>query len=181
MEPNNREAGIFLQGIQVDAYLGEIRLFAGNFPPVGWAFCDGQQLKITQNNALYYLIGTTYGGDGINNFNLPDLRGRVPVHQGGNRVVGEIAGSEQVTLSPSQMAAHSHGVVTSATGGSDSPAGNSWGPASANVYANPSTQPIVMSPSGISNSGGTSPHDNMIPFLAVSYIIALEGMYPSPE
>ena len=182
MEPNNQEGGAFLLQQDVDAYLGEIRMFAGNFAPEGWAFCNGQQLSITQNNALYYLIGTTYGGDGISYFNLPDLRGRVPVHSGGNRTVGEIGGAEQVTLTSNQMAAHSHGVVASATGGSDSPGGNSCGPAGANVYANPSTQPVLMSPAGISSAGGGKPHENMIPFLAVSYIIATTaGAYPSPE
>ena len=166
-------------------YVGEIRLFAGNFAPLGWALCQGQLLSIAENDTLFSLIGTTYGGDGQQTFGLPDLRGRVPLHQGNGpglspRAIGELAGAETVTLTTAQLPAHSHSLVAtsapaSATAG---PAGGVLASASVKVYGSgaPST---AMAAAAISpTSGGGQPHQNMAPFLALNYIISLFGIYP---
>lgn len=176
----------------MDNFLGEIRLFAGNFPPQGWAFCDGALLAIAQNDALFALIGTTYGGDGQSTFALPDLRGRVPLHQGtlaGNSyVIGQRAGVETVTLTASQLPAHNH----SASGSTALPPSTGTGisltgpgafvpasPAKPKFYAPAGSSTVAMSPQAIQPAGGNQPHGNMAPFLAVSFIIALEGIFPS--
>jgi microcystin-dependent protein len=176
----------------MDNFLGEIRLFAGNFPPVGWAFCDGALLSIAQNDALFALLGTTYGGDGQSTFALPDLRGRVPLHQGtlaGNSyVIGQQAGVESVTLTTSQIPAHNHSASAStalppATGTGISLSGPSAyvpaAPSKPRFYAPAGSSPVAMAPQAIQPSGGNQPHNNMAPFLAVSFIIALEGIFPS--
>lgn len=167
-------------------FIGEIRLFGGNFAPVGWAFCSGQTLPISQNDALFALIGTTYGGDGVTTFNLPNLQSRVPIHQGqgpglANYVMGQAAGVEQVTLTTSNMPAHTHGVTgDSATGTANSPAGNVWANSTGAKQFTPSAPNTTMNPAAIGGaSGGGQPHDNMVPFLVVSFIIALEGIFPS--
>jgi microcystin-dependent protein len=166
-------------------FIGEIRIFAGSFAPANWAFCDGQALAISQNDALFSLLGTTYGGDGVNTFNLPDLRGRLPLHQGtdggSSYVLGQNGGVESVTLSTQQIPAHTHpfAVVGSRSGEHSSPDGNL--PAqSLNV-----TPYINDVPSGgfvsaaIGQTGGSQPHENLQPFLCVSFIIALFGVFPS--
>jgi microcystin-dependent protein len=155
-------------------------MFGGNFAPVGWAFCDGSTLSIAQFDTLFNLIGTTYGGDGQNTFQLPDLRGRVPIHQGSGFVIGQLAGLESVTLTTNQIPAHSHVPLASAAADSTNPANGVWGVAAqARPYAaGPNTGP--MDPGAVGNTGGNQPHDNMMPFLAVSFIIALEGIFPSP-
>ncbi len=164
-------------------YGGEIRLFAGNFAPLNWMFCDGSVLAISQNETLFNLIGTTYGGDGQTTFNLPDLRGRVPVHQGsfqGNPfIIGQIGGTESVTLTVNQIPGHSHAPQAASTGGtSDSPAGNVWANWTGSQYSNQGG--IVQMNSGVlTAAGGGQPHDNMMPFLAVSYIISMFGIFPS--
>lgn len=164
-------------------YVGEIRQFGGNFAPDGWAFCRGQILPIAENDVLYNLIGTTYGGDGMETFGLPDLQGRVPVHTGTQAGVtytmGEKAGVETVTLNTAQLPVHGHIPMACTTGGSDNPAGAVWAPASSgNAYtAAPGT--VSLGPATIAASGGSQPHENMHPFLAVSFIIALYGVYPS--
>lgn len=157
-------------------YLGEIRMFAGNFPPQGWAFCNGQLLAISQNDALFALIGTTYGGDGQNTFALPDLRGRLPLHQGSGFVQGQRAGEENVTLTSQQIPSHSHtvGAKTSATAAT--PSGNVYGGGVTPIFrASPST---TMNAAMVGPTGG-QPHDNMMPFLVISFIIALEGIFPT--
>jgi len=169
-----------------EPYVGEIRMFAGNFAPAGWMFCDGQILPISENEVLFQLIGTTYGGDGQETFALPDLRGRLPVHQGtgpGGRsfIIGEAAGVEQVTLTTQQLPSHTHPLLASAD-----PA-NSPNPA-AHVLAEPlSTTPYVqdtpgvpLSPQAVAPAGGSQPHENLQPFLCVNYIISLFGIFPSP-
>ena len=161
-------------------YIGEIRLFGGAMVPSGWAYCNGQQLSISGNETLYLVIGTTFGGDGQTYFNLPDLRCRVPVHWGANHPVGEVGGQEQVILTEDNLPAHSHIVQAATAGGSDDPAGNTWGVATDKVFSSVTAPVIGMSPGGLSTSGGGNPHDNMIPYVAVSYIIALVGIYPSP-
>lgn len=173
-------------------YIGEIRMFAGNFPPNGWAFCDGALQPISENEALFALIGTTYGGDGQSTFALPDLRGRVPVHQGtqagNNYVIGQLGGSETVTLNNNQIPAHNHLVGASTampvqslnptpiTGvpGTMVPAS----PAKPRLYAAPGAN-VAMAPNAVQPSGGNQPHENMAPFLAINFIIALFGVFPS--
>ena len=165
-------------------YFGEIRLFAGNFAPLGWAFCHGQLVSIAENDALFNLIGTTYGGDGQQTFGLPDLRGRVPIHQGSGPGLarydlGERAGAETVTLSVAQLPGHSHTLVAtsapaSATAG---PAGGVLATASIKLYGS-GAPGSPMAAAAISPSGGSQPHENMAPFLALNYIISLFGIYP---
>lgn len=165
-------------------YVGEIRQFAGNFAPAGWSFCNGATLSIAQNDVLFNLIGTTYGGDGVNTFNLPNLQGRFPIHMGTlsgegiNYVIGQTGGNESVTLLTSQIPSHTHGVDVASVGGSDSPAGNFWAASTAKVYtAAPGT--VSMAANSLTVYGGSQPHDNMSPFLTVSYIISLFGIFPS--
>lgn len=168
-----------------EAYLGEIRMFGGNFAPLGWALCWGQTLSIAQYDALYTLLGTTYGGDGQNTFNLPDLRGRVPVHAGQRQgsstyVLGQTGGVETVTLVTNQIPAHTHTMLAStATAAQANATGNVLG-ASAQAllyYVAPANLPMAAQ-AGPTGGGGT-PHDNMQPYLCVNYIIALEGIFPS--
>lgn len=162
-------------------YIGEIRVFAGNFAPAGWMFCEGQVLPISEYETLFQLIGTTYGGDGQSTFALPDLRGRVPIHQGNGFILAETGGVEEVTLTVNQIPAHSHSLLaTSGPGVGDSPDGahlatspttRSYAPTrSSNFLANGSVQAV----------GGSQPHTNMQPYLAINHIISLFGIFPSP-
>jgi microcystin-dependent protein len=157
-------------------------MFGGNFAPVGWAFCNGALLAISQYDALYALIGTTYGGDGQNTFALPDLRGRIPVHQGNyqgtNYIQGQLAGTETVTLTTNQMPAHTHQVVARTSATAASPSGAVYGGNTESIYkaGNPSAQ---MNAGMIGIGGGSQPHSNMMPYLVVNFIIALEGIFPS--
>ena len=163
-------------------YVGEIRMFAGNFAPAGWFFCDGRLLPISEYETLFNLIGTTYGGDGQSTFALPDLRGRVPIHQGNGYTLAQTGGVEQVTLTTTQIPAHSHpALAVSTEGNQPGPAGNVWSASALNAYS--ATTPDTghaMSASAISSVGGSQPHENMMPFLAVSFIISLYGIFPSP-
>jgi microcystin-dependent protein len=158
-------------------YLGEIRLFAGNFPPAGWAFCNGQQLNVQDYPALYGVIGSTYGGDGTTVFNLPDLQGRVPVHAGNGLAIGKYGGVEGVALQPSQLPSHTHTVNCASTGNIDDPTGNFWGSSGAKPYSAPPGT-LTMNPAAVSTAGGGVAHENRIPYLAMSYIIALNGAQP---
>ncbi len=164
-------------------YVGEIRIFAGDFAPVGWAFCDGSLGPISENAALFQLIGTTYGGDGQNTFALPDLRSRVPVHIGPGFALGQSAGVEQVTLTTSQTPSHSH-VPQAAAGGTgnpaNSPAGNVWNGWTGGQFTAPQNPGASMSPDALQTAGGSQPHDNMLPFLTLNFIISLFGVFPSP-
>ena len=163
-------------------YVGEIRLFAGNFAPAGWAFCAGQMLSISENETLFNLIGTTYGGDGQNTFALPDLRGRVPLHWGLSYNLAETGGTESVTLTTAQVPAHGHALRASTAAGTNSGPGNALLAASGSVNSYGSgnaDQP--MTAGALSSSGSSQPHDNMAPFLAVSSIISLFGIFPSPS
>ncbi|HZN11136.1 MAG TPA: tail fiber protein [Blastocatellia bacterium] len=162
-------------------FIGEIRMFGGNYAPLGWAFCNGQQLPIAQYDALFNLIGTTYGGDGQTTFNLPNLQGRVPIHQGGGYVIGAMGGVEQVRLSPNQIPTHTHAMVASAAAGNQGgPAGNVTGQSTGGVdiYTTVGGPSAPMGP-GVASVGATQPHNNLQPFLCVSFIISLEGIYPS--
>lgn len=168
-------------------YVGEIRLFGGNFRPAGWAFCDGSLLPISENDVLFQLIGTTYGGDGQSTFALPDLRGRVPVHQGTpagvTYTIGQTGGVESVTLTTAQMPVHTHPMMATGSGQQASPQGAyfavvSSSQAGANAYgAAPTDTPLVAT--SVSNVGGNQPHENMQPTLFVNYIISLFGIFPS--
>ncbi len=167
-------------------FIGEIRMFAGSFAPNGWLFCEGQLLPISENDVLFQLIGTTYGGDGQNTFALPNLSSRVPVHAGTRpggetRTLGESGGAESVTLTVQQIPSHSHPATCvggTNTGSAASPGGNVWAAQSATgVYANqPPTAP--MAAGAASPVGGSQPHDNMIPYLPINFIISLYGIFP---
>jgi microcystin-dependent protein len=161
-------------------YVGEIRMFAGNFAPAGWMFCEGQLLPISENETLFQLIGTTYGGDGENTFALPDLRGRLPVHQGNNFVLAETGGAEEVTLTVDQLPAHSHAWLASEAGASAvTPLNNVPAEASKRFYVVPTTV-AAMAPPGLTGTGGSQPHTNFQPYLCVDFIISLFGIFPSP-
>lgn len=166
-----------------EPFLGEIRVFAGSYAPVGWELCAGQLLSISENEALYTLIGTIYGGNGVTTFGLPDLRGRVPVHQGslpggGTYVLGTPGGVEQVTLTANQLPAHSHTPRATAAPDRTTPGDAVWSSQTTGAYqaANPST---AMKSQTVQEVGGSLPHENMPPSLAVSYIIATNGIFPS--
>lgn len=169
-------------------YVGEIRMFGGNFAPAGWAFCDGSILPISEYETLFNLIGTTYGGDGQSTFAMPDLRGRLPIHQGSfagsSRVIGETFGTETETLTVNQIPNHSHAPAASSKAGSSSnPVGNVWA-ANSNTaspqFAPSGTATDVMNTTMLAPAGGSQPHDNMPPYLCVSFIISLFGIFPSP-
>ena len=167
-------------------YVGEIRMFGGNFAPAGWMFCEGSLLPISENETLFQLIGTTYGGDGQSTFGLPDLRGRVPVHMGqgpglSSYVLAQTGGVESVTLTTNQTPIHSHTPAASNTGGSDSPANNFWGNTATGKPYSAAPPAVQMNAGTITPTGGSQPHENMIPFLCVSYIISLFGIFPSPN
>ena len=160
-------------------------MFGGNFAPLGWAFCKGQLLPISENEALYTLIGTTYGGDGVNTFALPDLRGRAPVNQGSgpgtnNYVLGQKAGEEFVTLTAQQIPPHTHTVAYGGTGSQASPQGGLLGTTSARDFRYSDEATDVSSPTNALQVQGSSnqPHENRAPFLAVNFIISLNGIYP---
>ena len=163
-------------------YVGEIRMFAGNFPPLGWLFCDGTLLPISEYETLFQLIGTTYGGDGQSTFGLPDLRGRVPVHFGGGIQVGEQAGVESVTLTTQQMPghAHTHSASASAASTTGNPTGLTANAGTTLIYGADAPS-IPLNAAAVSTVGGSQPHDNMAPFLTVSYIISMFGIFPSPS
>jgi microcystin-dependent protein len=162
-----------------EPYIGEIRLFAGNFAPVGWLLCQGQILPIAQYDVLFTLIGTTYGGDGLNTFALPNLASRIPVHMGPSYVIGQQGGVEQVTLTTNEVPTHTHAPQgSSSTGTSASPANAVWASGTYNSYSDQAPA-AAMAPSAISTSGGSQPHENMPPFLAINFIIATEGIFPT--
>ena len=168
----------------MDPFLGEIRMFAGNFAPRGWALCNDQLLAISQNTALFSLLGTMYGGDGRVTFGLPDLRGRIPMSFGQGpgltpRDQGEMGGEETVTLLSQQMPAHTHVPNAESGGGNNtSPANNFWAASTRRDLTYTPTPTGPMSPDAIRAAGNNQPHDNMQPYLAVSFIIALQGIFP---
>lgn len=162
-------------------YVGELRMFGGNFAPAGWEFCHGQLLPISENEVLFQLIGTTYGGDGQNTFGLPDLRGRLPVHFGGGFVLAETGGSEAVTVTVPQIPAHAHGFLASTDGASSpNPAGHVLAESVATTpyFAGPPA--VALAAQSVLNTGGSQPHSNLQPFLCINYIISLFGIFPSP-
>ena len=170
-----------------EPFLGEVRMFGGTFAPLGWALCNGQLLPIEQNPALFAILGTTYGGDGQTTFALPDLRGRLPLHQGQGPGLspyspGQAGGAETVTLTIAQLPGHTHAAV-----GNPNP-GNTQAPTGAIWAQQPDVQQFTeppptgaMNAAAIANSGGGQPHDNRPPYVAVNFIIALQGIFPSPN
>ncbi len=162
-------------------YVGEIRMFAGNFAPAGWMFCEGQLLPISENETLFQLIGTTYGGDGESTFALPDLRGRVPVHQGNGFILAETGGAEEITLTISQIPSHSHAFLASTNPGSQANPGGNVTAQNTLVQLYAEDVPTVnMGINAISPIGGSQPHTNFQPYLCVDFIISLFGIFPSP-
>jgi microcystin-dependent protein len=159
-------------------YVGEIRMVGFNFAPVGWEFCYGQLLPISEYEALFNLIGTTYGGDGQSTFALPDLRGRIPIHQGSGNVMGQLSGTETVTLTLNEIPAHSH-VLNAQTGVGHIPGphGNLWANSPLEQYS--TLAPATTMAAVLENTGGDQPHNNMPTFLVVNFIISLFGVYPS--
>lgn len=163
-----------------DPFMGEIRMFGGNFAPLGWAFCDGSLLPISSADALFSLIGITYGGDGVTTFAVPDLRGRFPVHRSATLPLGAAGGEETVRLTPTQVAQHSHDFnATKALADQATPAGNVPAQATTVTLYIEDTPAVALKDSAIlPAAGGGLPHENMHPFQAVNFIIALEGIYP---
>jgi microcystin-dependent protein len=163
-------------------YIGEIRVFAGNFAPVGWLFCQGQLLPIDQYDVLFNLIGTTYGGDGQSTFALPNLASRFPYHQGTGYTLGQMGGTESVTLIQQQMPMHNHQATgNNPNANQPSPAGNVWGSSTLSAYTKANPTNANLNPQALLPSGGNQPHDNMAPYLCLNFIIATEGIYPSPS
>jgi microcystin-dependent protein len=164
-------------------FVGEIRMFGGNFPPAGWMFCQGQLIPISENDTLFNLIGTTYGGDGQSTFALPDLQGRAPLHSGTlggiTYQLGEEDGVENVTVSTQQMPVHTHPLLGSNDAATtQDPTGGLFATTQAQVYFNLADNAVNFAPQSIGGVGGSQPHDNMQPYLCVSYIISLFGIYP---
>jgi microcystin-dependent protein len=164
-------------------YVGEIRMFGGNFAPAGWMFCEGQLLPISENETLFNLIGTTYGGDGQSTFALPDLRGRIPIHQGNGFILAENGGAEEVTLTAQQIPIHNHALIASTAAGAQN------SPANQVIAASPSVKLLIQdtpdSTLNVQNSvtpvGGSQPHTNFQPYLCVNFIISLFGIFPPPS
>ncbi len=169
-----------------EPFVGEIRMFAGNFAPRGWAYCDGQLLAVSQNDALFSLFGTNYGGDGRTTFGLPDMRGRIPIHAGSgpglsSRRLGEKSGAETVALSSSQIPSHSHttqGYATSHKADNVDPTDNVPASSSVNCYSAEAPD-TSMADFAVSTAGASQSHTNMMPFLCVHFIVSLVGIYPS--
>ena len=161
-----------------EPFVGEIRMFGGSFAPAGWAFCSGQLMAIAENDVLFALIGTTYGGDGQSTFGLPDLQGRIPIHQGNGLIIGEKSGVEAVTLTTQQIPSHSHVPVCQSGAGSQAPGNGVWAASLSSIYSDAAPS-LLMNPSAIASAGGSQPHDNMMPFLTISFIISLFGVFPT--
>jgi microcystin-dependent protein len=166
-----------------DQFVAEIRIFPFNFPPTGWSFCDGQLLPISQNTALFSLLGTTYGGDGKSTFALPDMQGNAPMQPGQGqglslRDLGEMSGVESITLLTSEIPFHAHGMRASLEDDDSTlPAGNAPGQLSI-IYAAGNSAPVAMAPQALALAGGGLPHNNMQPYLSLNFCIALQGIFP---
>ncbi|HEY0016492.1 MAG TPA: tail fiber protein [Longimicrobium sp.] len=162
-----------------EPFLSEIKIVSFNFPPKGWALCNGQLLPINQNQALFALLGTTYGGNGQTNFALPNLRGRVPIHFGAAHSLGEAAGSTSVTVNIQQLPTHTHAMMGSQTAGDTPvPTNTVLAESTTLIYNNPAAL-TTLNPISVSSVGGSQPHNNMMPYLVLNFIIALQGIFPS--
>ncbi len=156
-------------------------MFAGNFAPVDWAFCNGQTLSIAEYDALFNLIGTTYGGNGQTTFALPNLQSRIPIHQGSGYALAQMGGAEQVTLNTQQMPSHSHPpAAQSATGSTTNPTNSVWAASAQNIYTDAAPS-VNMNSQAIGATGGSQPHENVMPILAINFIISLFGIFPTPS
>jgi microcystin-dependent protein len=177
-----------------EPFLSEIRIVSFNYAPVGWAFCNGQFLPINQNQALFSLLGTTYGGNGQTTFALPNFQGRIPIHEGSGHILGEAAGSSSVTVNLQQLPAHTHlPSAKNVVGNANIPVANNHVLAQAvaiqqdqsqvavNMYSNGSNFDKTLNAGAISNVGGSQPHNNMMPYLTLNFVIALQGIFPSPN
>lgn len=168
------------------AYVGEIRLFAGNFEPNGWRFCDGRAMSIAENDVLFNLLGTTYGGDGVTTFNLPDLQSRIPIHQGTGSsgttyILGESGGVEQVTLTVNQIPVHTHPAVGAQVTGDQTSLNGALPANSVTITPYLNTAPDTpFNAAAVAPVGGSQPHENLQPYLCINFIISLFGVYPSP-
>ena len=168
-------------------FVAEVRIFTGNFAPKGWATCDGQLMPISQNTALFSLLGTTYGGDGKSNFALPNLQGSAPMQQGQGpglslRDLGEIGGEQAVTLLQTEMPAHAHTIQAASGTGLNDPTNNVWASGAkgfGSIYSPSGAANVQMSPFALSIAGGSQPHNNMMPYLGLTFIIALQGVFPA--
>lgn len=165
-------------------YIGEIRMFGGNFAPVGWMLCQGQSLPISENDTLFNLIGTTYGGDGEETFRLPDLQGRLPIHMGTGPdgttyQMGEMSGTEEVTLGIQQIPSHTHALLASTAAGGPNPSGAVLATSPAVDRYRETTASTALAASSVTGVGGSQPHTNLQPYLCVNFIISLFGIYPS--
>jgi microcystin-dependent protein len=166
-------------------YIGEIRMVGFSFPPVGWALCNGAPVAISQNDALFVLLGTIYGGDGQETFNLPDLQGRFPIHQGTNPgtgssyIIGEKAGTESVSLTAQNIPVHSHAALgVDANGNNENPTGAVWAVSNARQFSKNAPDSSMVTQTILPDNGGSQPHENMMPFLVITYIISLFGVFP---
>jgi microcystin-dependent protein len=163
-------------------YVGEIRMFAGNFAPAGWMFCEGQLLPISENETLFQLLGTTYGGDGQSTFALPDLRGRLPIHQGNGFILAETGGAEEITLTVNQIPSHGHALLASTGFAQETnPEGKVFArTAAVDAYQTNAQDMVSLAAGTVSAVGGSQPHTNFQPYLCVDFIISLFGLFPSP-
>jgi microcystin-dependent protein len=162
-----------------EPFLSEIKVVSFNFPPKGWALCNGQTLPINQNQALFSLLGTTYGGNGQTTFALPNLRGQVPIHMGNGHSLGEAAGTTSVTVNIQQLPTHTHVLnVTNSNGTVNNPTNNFIGAVN-NMFTQPAGGLVTFDPSSVTSVGGSQPHNNMMPYLVLNFIIALQGIFPS--
>lgn len=166
-------------------FIAEIRMFAGNFAPAGWAICDGSLVPISENDAMFNLIGTIYGGDGQDTFALPDLRGRIPIHAGqgpglSNYVIGQAAGTETVTLTVSQTPSHSHPyTATLNPAAATSPNNAVFARAAGDIYTSDVSSMSPLAPQSVGSAGGSQPHENTMPYLVINFIISLYGIFPT--
>ncbi len=160
-------------------FIGEIRLTPYNFAPSGWLYCDGSLQSISNYQALFALLGTTYGGDGQNTFGLPDLRSRVPVHQGNGYPLAQLGGTEQVTLSSQQLPTHYHPFLGTSNNANQNGPGQGYPSSATNVYTTDTSSVTALGPNPVSSVGGNQPHNNVMPFLGIAFIICVDGIYPS--
>jgi microcystin-dependent protein len=179
LTPEEAIASGDVSAMTTEPFLSQISIVSFNFPPKGWALCNGQFLPINQNQALFALLGTTYGGNGQTTFALPNLRGRVPIHMGNGHTLGEAAGSTSVTVNIQQLPTHLHGLMATNQNGATANPANAFLGAVNSLYRSPPDTLTSMAPASVTSVGGSQPHNNMMPYLTLNFIIALQGIFPS--